>query len=91
MRPTFQLYVLIPLIFQKYKNGLGAGRTTLRSCTGIGDGQLRLRNIRHQKHRAEEVVRVVSNAQLSSVKPQRRRARSEIGLHLLTTRFEAWL
>jgi hypothetical protein len=35
-------------------------------------------------------VRVVPNEQLNSVKTKRRRARSEIGLHLLTTRFGAW-
>jgi len=37
------------------------------------------------------VVRVVPNAQESSVKSQHRRARSEIGLHLLVTRFGAGL
>ena len=56
---------------------------------GVGGARLELRNIHNREHRAEEVVRVVPNAQLSLVKPQRRRARSEIGLHLLTTRFGA--
>ena len=54
---------------------------------GVGGGRLELRNIHHREHPAEEVVRVVPNAQVSLVKPQRRRARSEIGLHLLITRF----
>ena len=50
-----------------------------------------IENIHVRERRAGEVVRVVPNAQLSAVKPQRRITPSVIGLHLLNMRFGAGL